>query len=57
MYASNGSGLRMLMQQRRERKSRLNGLTMGEYIHEMEKIRNGEEPSDKIKKYMLASYR
>lgn len=57
MSVPQSSGLRMLMQQRLERKKRLDGLTMSEYIQEMEKIRNGEEPSAKIKKYMLASYR
>lgn len=57
MPVPQSSGLRMLMQQRLERKKRLDGLTIGEYLQEMGKIRNGEEPSAKIKKYMLASYR
>ena len=49
------SGYLKLMQQREAKNKRLEGLTYSNYFHAMEDIRNGREPSDFIKQYMLRS--
>lgn len=56
MYGPKGSGLALLKQQREDRNKRLEGLTPSKYYHAMKVIRDGGEPNDYIKKYMLARY-
>lgn len=56
MTPSSSSGLELLRQQRLERKKRLEGLTIGRYFQDMERMCNGLEPSNQTKKYMLARY-
>ena len=49
------SGYLKLMQQREAKNKRLEGLTYSNYFREMEDIRNGREPSNFIKQYILRS--
>ena len=56
MTVAYSSGLELLRKQRLERSKRLDGLNFARYFQDMEKLRNGLEPSNHTKKYMLVRY-
>ena len=56
MNRLDNSGLLLLKKQQAEKVKRLEGLTLSNYFHAMEEIRQGLPPNPEIKKYMLASY-
>ena len=49
-------GFLLLKKQQESKLKRLDGLTESDYFREMESIRQGNPPSEKIKKYILKAF-